>query len=92
MLGKDLIKWIKDNKAEELPVSVQYRDDEGYYSSEEYLDHPDLVDNCEGYCRGFYMTTYEFKRRFPDKNPADFDKNWKNENKHVHYGGRRIVL
>ena len=32
MTGRELIKWIKDNKAEDYEVRVQYRDNGGYYT------------------------------------------------------------
>lgn len=31
MTGRELIRWILDNKAEDLPVEIQYRDSGGYY-------------------------------------------------------------
>ena len=42
MTGKELIKWILNNNAEDLPVVIQYRDSGGLYSGGEYLDEPAL--------------------------------------------------
>lgn len=52
MTGRDLIKWITDNHAEDMPVAVQYRDGGGnYYGGEligvdiNYNGYP-----CLAYC------------------------------------------
>ncbi|MBP5597273.1 MAG: hypothetical protein J6Y02_17960 [Pseudobutyrivibrio sp.] len=38
MTGKELIEWIKDKKAEDLQIEVQYRDDGGiYYGRDIYI-------------------------------------------------------
>lgn len=31
MTGKELIKWIEDNHAEDYEIEIVYRDDGGYY-------------------------------------------------------------
>ena len=43
MTGKELIEWIKDNKAEDLQIEVQYRDGCGIY----YGRDTDIVPSIE---------------------------------------------
>ena len=43
MKGKELIEWIKDNKAEDLQIEVQYRDGGGIY----YGRDTDIVPSIE---------------------------------------------
>lgn len=43
MTGQELINWIKANKAEELPVAVQYRDGGGEYVGGEFISSPTLA-------------------------------------------------
>ncbi len=43
MKGKELIKWIQKNHAEDLDCIVQYRDSGGNYSGGEILDPPALA-------------------------------------------------
>jgi len=38
MTGKELIKWIKENHAENKEVIVEHRDSGGTYGTAEYLD------------------------------------------------------
>lgn len=44
MLGKDLIRWIQDNKAEDLPVYLQYRDGGGRWFGEVALRNPETAE------------------------------------------------
>lgn len=37
MTGKDLIKWIHDNNAEDLEIIVEHRDSGGSYHTAEHL-------------------------------------------------------
>ena len=46
MTGQELINWIKANKAEELPVAVQYRDGGGEYYGGELISSPILANIC----------------------------------------------
>lgn len=92
MLGKDLIKWIKENKAENLPVSIQYRDGGGYYYGEGELFYPEIVEGSKDYSTGFDMSIEDFKRYFPDKNPKDIDEDFEENETYLNYTGKRIVL
>ena len=42
MTGKELINWIKENKAEDLECVIQYRDSGGNYLGGEILQKPSL--------------------------------------------------
>lgn len=46
MTGQEIINWIKANKAEELPVVVQYRDGGGEYYGGELISSPTLANVC----------------------------------------------
>lgn len=60
MTGKELIKWIQDNNAEDLPIEIQYQDSGGcYYGTEKEYVKPIIVEanektefsGCENYRR-----------------------------------------
>ncbi len=52
MTGRELIKWIQDNHAEDKKVIVQYRDAGGAYYGGEVMEMPMLAyyhdDNGDG--------------------------------------------
>lgn len=60
MTGKELIKWIQENNAEDLPIEIQYQDGGGcYYGTEKQYVNPTIIDaneqtrysGCESYKR-----------------------------------------
>ena len=42
MTGADLIKWITEHHAEDLPVIIEHRDDGGSYHTAEHLKEPEF--------------------------------------------------
>lgn len=46
MTGRELIDWIVANKAEDMPVAVQYRDGGGNYTGGEFIASPTLANVC----------------------------------------------
>lgn len=52
MTGRDLIKWILDNKAEDKQVEIQYRDEGGDYSGTDAFLRLEIEDarDATGWC------------------------------------------
>lgn len=50
MTGKELIKWLQDNNALDLPIEVAYRDEGGYHYGTDKQWFP-MIEEEDGYER-----------------------------------------
>lgn len=47
MTGLDLIRWITEHQAENLPVIIEHRDEGGSYHTAEHLKEPEFCSYSE---------------------------------------------
>ncbi len=58
--GRELIQWIRQNDAEDLPVAVQYRDGGGDYIGFGDIYDPEIVTvQGDGYDYEYYKDGFE---------------------------------
>lgn len=54
MTGKQLIEWIRNNNAEDLPISINNRDCGLLCEGEESLESPEIIEGVTEYSTGFW--------------------------------------